>query len=1174
MEKNALFFQYVKNIFKKNREMKLSFLLISLALFNVHANSYAQNKKLTLKIENRSVEHVLKTIESESKFKFFYITDEIDVSRRVSLDVVNTPIKEILDVLFVDGRVTYSVLKKQIVLRAKAPELVAVDKIGQDQGGQNKVPIQDFTISGSITDKNGIPIAGVNIIEKNTTNGVASDFDGNFSIGVEGPESVLVFSYLGFKNQEITVGNQETLTVVLEEDSQGLEEVVVIGYGSRKKKDITGAVSSISSDKFADQVNSSAEFAIQGKLPGVFISNPGSNPNSRPDVRIRGVSTLGFNDPLYVIDGVPVIEGGAAAGPNTRERDNRGGVNILNLINPNDIESISVLKDASATAIYGVRASNGVILIETKRGRAGKTNINFTQRYGISQLNKRYNTLNTQQYTDIVNQAWENSVSESRDDEDFGVLFDPDSDEYLGDSPTFDWLEKGLRNTAVLQEYNLSVTGGSEKSNFAFSAGYADQEDVLFDTSFKRYSMSINSDHRITDWLTIGESYRLAVTETPDEVVFDGNIFRTMTFAAPWQPYLNPNGLNGYQEVGREVNGSFAADQGYGPATIDNYFGYADFWQQESTLVRNLGSAYFELKPFDGFRLRGTLSVDYFTNLRDQFRLAESGLFRNGVLDPSSTRVNRRETKNFNLTTEFLAAYNKSFGNHNVDLTFNFMDQKAKWDVLNIDANNTGLTSFDQRRIETALAAENKIASLNRSESGLLGYLGRISYNYNSKYYVDGTIRRDGSSKFAEGYKWGTFPAVAVAWRVSSEKFLENVDWLNDLKFRAGWGQTGNQETRDFAYLSLVNPGPSYPTGNGNINPGAVLGDFPIIDTTWETVTSTNFGVDATLFDNKVTFTAEYYDRKTEDILQAISIPQVIGALTQPVVNLATVENSGFELEFNYNDRFGELGLNVGLNFTTVENNVTRLFNDNPQGSQEARIEIGFPIGYIYGYQTDGILQSDAEVAAYLAEVEDPGNTGQLAPGDFRFKDLYGEPTEADGEFAYRSEGADGTINGLDRTYLGKTIPGYFYGLNLGLDYKGFDLGLTFRGVGDVQRYNRAKQIGESVGNAGDNNYLTSLLDSWTPSNRSTTQPRIVAGDPSGNNRFSDRWIEDADFLRLQNLQLGYSFKPALLDQLRASNFRVYTTLSNVFVITPYSGLDPEDDTTPFTFTMGFNIGF
>ncbi|GAB5476080.1 MAG: TonB-dependent receptor [Maribacter sp.] len=1170
MEKKALFPKFLGNIFKKNKKMKLSVLLFIVVLFNVQANSYAQNKKLTLVVENLSIEQVLKKIETESKFKFFFRTDEMDVQKKVSFEVEETPIKEILDIIFPNKSVSYKVVKKQIILKPQA----VTNEIVTDTKASDSVEttIQESTISGTVTDSNGLPLAGVNVLEKDSANGVATDFDGNYSITVGSSEVTLVFSYLGFKTKEIVVAQREQINVVLEEDSQGLEEVVVIGYGSRKKKDLTGAVSSINTEELTQQVVPSAEFAIQGRLPGVFISNPGSNPNSRPDVRIRGISTLGFNDPLYVIDGVPVIEGGAAAPGGTRESDNRGGVNILNLINPNDIESISVLKDASATAIYGVRASNGVILIETKRGKKGKTNITFSQRYGISTLRKRYNTLNSHEYADITNLAWDNSITDSRDDEDFGVLFDSSSPEYLGNSPTYDWVDQGVRNTAVQQDYNVSVTGGSDVSNFAVSGGYTSQEDVLFDTSFKRYSFSVNSDHRITDWLSVGQSYRLAVTETPDEQVFNGNMFRRLTYTAPWQPIFDPNNPSGFAEIGREYNGEFEGN-GYGPATNANYLGYAQFWQQESTLVRNLGSVYAEIKPFSGFRIRGTLSVDYFTNRRDQFRLAEGGLFRTGELGSNGTVVQRRETSNFNLTKELLLGYTKSFGKHNIDITLNAMDQRASWDILTVDATNTGIASYDQRFIDEALSNDNKNSLLTRNESGLQGYLGRLSYNFASKYYIDGTIRRDGSSKFADGFKWGTFPALAVAWRVSSEKFLENASWLNDLKFRAGWGQTGNQETRDFAYASLVNRNPSYPTGDGNINSGSALSDFPILDTTWETVTTTNIGLDATLFD-KLSLTAEYYFRKTEDILQEIDIPDVIGAQTAPVVNLATVENKGIEIDLSYSDQFGELGFRAGFNLTTVDNVVTELFNDRPQGSQEARIEEGFPIGYIYGYETDGILQNQAEVDAYLNQIEDPGNDAQLAPGDFRFKDIYGDPTDSDGEFAYRSLGADGTIDGLDRTYLGKTVPGYYYGLNFNLDYKGFDLGLIFRGVGDVQRINGALQQGLSMADPGDSNYLREILGYWTPQNNSNIYPRLVAGDPSGNNRFSDRWVEDADFFRLQNIQLGYTFNSKLVEQMGVTNLRLYTTISNVFVASPYSGLDPENDTTPFTYTMGLNIGF
>ena len=509
------------------------------------------------------------------------------------------------------------------------------------------------------------------------------------------------------------------------------------------------------------------------------------------------------------------------------------------------------------------------------------------------------------------------------------------------------------------------------------------------------------------------------------------------------------------------------------------------------------------------------------------------------------------------------------------------MDQKTYWDIITIESLNTGIPNYDQRRIEEAIPVEDRNGSVLRNRSGLQGYLGRVGYNFDSKYYIDATVRRDGSSKFGPGFKWGTFPAVGVAWRVSSEKFMENVFWLNDLKFRAGYGKTGNQETRDFAFLSIVNTNPAYPTGatgdgNGIVNQGIALGDFPILDTTWETVTSTNFGVDATILDNKLLITAEYFLRETEDILQEISIPQVIGALTRPVINLATVENKGFEFAFDYQDKFGEIGFNANLNFTAVQNEVTSLFNDLPQSLPGGgRVELGESIGFINGYKTDGILQTPAEVEAYLEQTTIPGNEAQLAPGDLRFQDLGGQPEEgATGAEAFRSFGADGEINNFDQVNIGNTIPGYYYGLNLNFDYKGFDLGFSFRGLGDVQRINQIRRTGESVSNIGPN-YLTSILDSWTPTNPSTTLPRIVAEDPSGNNRLSDRFVEDADFFRLQNLQFGYSFNPDLLEQLGgATRFRVYTTLSNVFVVTPYTGLDPENDTTPFVLTMGLNLSF
>lgn len=1032
---------------------------------------------------------------------------------------------------------------------------------------------QSKMITGKITDTAGEPLIGANIMIQSTSKGTLSDVEGNFSLEIDDSNGRLMISYIGYENQEVAIDGRSSITIILEEAATGLEEVIVIGYGTRRSKDLTGAVTQLSGKELNNEVRLTPELAMQGKMAGVLVSNPGSNPLARPTVRIRGVSTLGFNDPLYVIDGVPVIEGGAASG-NSRDQDIRGNVNVFNLINPNDIESITVLKDASATAIYGVRASNGVILIQTKRGKEGKSRISFSSSYGIQNINKRYETIPTEEYAALYREAYDNNPNQTLADDDFGVLFDPSSPDYLGNNPTYNWIDEAVVSNAPIQDHNVSVSGGNRGSNYAFGAGYASQENAMFASRLDRYSFFLNSDHQLKDWLKVGQTYRFVISETSQE---SGVGINNASLINPWQPLFDANQLNGFALPGREISGAFQS-MGYGNSTRSNFLGQSDFIWDERRIQRNLGSFYAEISPLKGLRLRGTISFDVFTNTNERYTAAESGLFDQGrgTLQPDGTTFRRRSNENVNYVTEFLIGYNKSFGQHNVDLILNAMDQKTQWNNSQNAANQTGLTDYDQRRIEEGWPPETKGLFYERARNGLQGYMARVSYNFDNRYYLDGTVRRDGSSKFGEGYKWGTFPSVAAAWRISAESFLSGLEFIDDLKIRAGWGQTGNQETRDFAYLSLVNFNPVYAlgtsgeAGEGNIVPAAVLGDFPILDLSWETVTTTNIGFDAYLWKNKVSFTAEYYERITEGILQFIDIPLVVGALNRPVVNLATVENKGFEFVIGYNERFGDVKFSSNFNLTTVDNKVTKLYKNLPQGDQ-SRIEIGYPINFIRGYQVGGIFQSQAEVDAWLANTSDPGNDNQKEAGDYYFLDRFGPPGDNATEGDYRSPGADGVINSFDQDYLGTRIPGYYYGLSLGAEYKNLDLNVTFRGVGDVQRVNSIRQSGESM-NAGGNNSLTSVRNRWTVNNPSNDMPRALAGDPSGNNRFSSRWVEDANFFRLQNLQLGYSFKKAVLDKLSASNLRIYFSVSNLFVVTPYTGLDPENDTTPLTFVFGVNL--
>ncbi len=1129
------------------------------------SSSEAQRQSLdkiyvSVDIDNLTLEDALQLLSNETEFNFSYNDERVNEEKIVTASVKNKSMATLLKRMSKDYDLKFKRINENIYVSRKNNTGKAIEE-------EITNLYQEREIIGKVIsaeDNTGLP--GVNVIVQGTATGTITDVEGNYKIDVSDEGTKLEFSSVGYIKEVVLVGTRTVIDISLTPDITQLSELVVIGYGTRERKDLTGAISQISAKELVNEIKMSPELALQGKMAGVYVSNPGSDPMARPDVRIRGVSTLGFSDPLYVIDGIPIYEGGASI-DDARSQDLRGNMNVLSMINPNDIASISVLKDASATAIYGVRASNGVILIQTKRGEEGKAKVNFSSSFGVQNIKKRYDVLSTGEYVDMFNEAYANNPNEDITTNQWWPLFDPTSPEYLGDSPTYDWMEEATLKNAKIQDYNVSISGGNSESNYAMGAGYASQENALFRSQVDRYSFFANSDHQLTDWLKIGESYRLTVAKTSEN---DGADIQAATMVNPWQPLFDPDGLNGYALTGVK---------GYGNSTRNNFLGQADYSVRDRELIRNLGSLYAEISPFDGLRFRGTLSIDFLTNARETFSLPEEGLFigNQGVLNTDGSTYGRRMNENRSIIMEFLVGYQKTIGNHSFDLVLNAMDQKAQWNNTQNSAKNTGLLSWEQRMINEGWAPDTKNLLYERKHYGMIGYMGRLSYNYDSKYYFDATVRKDGTSRFAPGYKWGTFPSFAAAWRISSENFMSSATFINDLKLRVGWGKVGNQETDEFKFLSLVNFNPKYALGSigggsGNIMDAAALGDFPIVDLSWETVTTQNIGIDALVLNNKLSLTAEYYQRFTEDILQGIEIPKVIGALSNPVVNLATVENKGFEFVVGYNDKIGDLGISTNLNFTTVDNKVTETYRNMAYGGNENRIEVGYPIEFINGYKVNGIFQTQAEVDAELLKTNDPGNDAEKSPGDMYFQDLYSPPSGEDPE-EYRSEGADGEISGHDMVYLGKKIPGYYYGLNVGLNYKGFDLGITFRGIGDVQKVNNIRQNGEQMSTGGVN-YLASVRNRWTINNPSTTMPRAISSDPTSNNRFSDRWVEDAGFFRMQNAQIGYNFSGPAIEQAKIANLRIYLSMSNLFVLSPYSGLDPEDDTTPNTFVFGINLGF
>ncbi|MGA0556101.1 SusC/RagA family TonB-linked outer membrane protein [Larkinella sp. VNQ87] len=1054
-------------------------------------------------------------------------------------------------------------------------------------------------VSGRVTDENNNGLPGVNITERGTTNGTTTDAEGNYRLSVEGGGSVLAFSFLGYQTQSLTVGSNTVLNLRMTPDERSLSEVVVIGYGERQRKDLTGAVSVVGADDLVKAKALNPELSMQGRLPGVFVSTPGGAPNARPVVRIRGVNTLGFNDPLYVIDGVPVTEYGNGApqsGNSAQATDIRGSINILNLINPNDIESISVLKDASSAAIYGVRAANGVVLITTKRGKAGRPRVEVAASRGVQNLPNRYDVLNLPEYVDLVREMYANNPAQANN---LPTVYREGSAAYLGNLPQQDWQSAIVNKNAVTEDYSAKISGGSESTTYYVSGGYARTESPIQQNNFKRYSLAFNLTSKIGRLIEVGLTNRLSYVDALDNSQTD---LASAWRYAPWQPLTALEGRPQYNGLAQVVNPTFNPNPNfnptlvslgggpftitnnallYGTATRTNVLGAWDTRRTDYSLLRNLGSAYVQLEPIRGLKLKGTLSADWYLNVRNTWQSVEYYRFASPFVNTFSAtngtskgQIQQRTSRNYNLVKEFSINYARMFGDHSVDLLVNAMDQKYGSNFT--QAFNTQINYYNPDALALLNTTPYSTALVVPENNALQGYLGRLSYHYKSKYYLDATIRRDGTSRFDRDYRWGTFPSLAVAWRISAEPFLKPLTWLTDLKIRAGIGEIGNQETTQFAFVSLVNFNPDYSYGSGvngdaigGLQNGIRLANIPVRNLSWERVLTRNIGFDASLFENRITATVEYYDKKTSGILQTVTLPASAGIDDgqAPTNNIASVRNSGFEFQVTYNGKVGnDLTYNIGGNLTTVNNRVTGLYRDLAFTSGNNRTEIGQPIGYIFGYKFAGIFQNQGEIDAYKATrpsgaaAKDAINGDRMVPGDAYFEDTNG----------------DGIVNANDRVFLGRSVnnPGFFYGVNLGATYRGFDFSLFFQGVGDVQNINTERQAGISM-NSENINYWTDVRNRWTASNPSTTLPRAVQGDPASNNRFSDRFVEDASFMRLKNLQLGYTLPKSILGTV-LSNVRVYLTGNNVLTFTNWSGLDPENDAIPpaRSWILGVNVNF
>lgn len=1168
----------------------LQMMLVTLfsTLANAHSVSGQEilNREVTINVESAKIKQVLREIEKQTNARFVYSGSSIRSDKMISLKASNTRLEVVLNEMLKPLKINYEVFDTRILLKKSAADFGAIIKID--------IPIEEVgppkqTVRGTVTDEQNQPLPGVNVLVKSAQDGTVTDAEGRYELEVPDGTAVLLFSYIGFETQEITVGNQAVINITLKAATQVLDELVVIGYGERSRKDLTGAVSSVGEKDIQKSISVSPELAMQGRMAGVFVSTPGGLPGARPNVQIRGLNTFGNAQPLYVVDGIPITEFNRGYEKNAdRDSDLQGTINVLSLISPSDIESISVLKDASSAAIYGVRAANGVVLITTKKGIQGRSRLELNASTGIQNLPKTFDVLDVQQYVALYQETYANDPSQA------GKLpaeFDPTNAGYLGNRPTVDWQKPFLNEDAAIHDVSAKISGGNEGTNYYVSGGYAYTEAPVINNNLKRYSLAANVNSRISKMVKAGVTYRLGYVDANEaNEDFSGGL-GYVSRTSPWQQIYDINSPSGYAP---SWDITFKENKDYDPSKISsgakfdidkqtalwgaetntNVYAIQALRDNRFNILRNLGTAYAQIEPLPGLRIKGTLSADWYQQQRKQWTDINSYLYNQTPGNPyagndgtSKGSYSERYTRNSNIVQELSVNYAKTIGRHRFDILLNAMEQTYRFHY--IGANTSQVVSADPLLRENIdLIVPYATSEANRRDKNVLqGYLGRLSYVFSDKYYIDLTIRRDGSSRFAPGYKWGTFPAAAVAWRISAEPFLQKTKWINDLKLRAGYGELGNQETASFAYLSKVEYKPSYAYGSGDNNPfgtpiyGVRLADFPNRELSWEVTKTLNFAVDGLLFNEHVNFTLEYYNKLTEGILQSTQLPSSVGNENNPIFNVASVRNTGWELSLGYNNTIGrDFNFNVSGNITTVNNEVETLYKDQSFGGELARIESGQSLFYLWGYQVGGIFQNQGEIDAYVAKTQDKINGNKFAPGDIYFKDSNG----------------DGVVDPDDRTYLGRTIPGFYYGLNLGANYKFVDVSIFFQGIGDIYKYNSVRASGECMCGPGSNMW-TSTLDRWTTSNPSTTMPRAVQSDPAGNNRFSSRFVENASFLRLKNVQVGFNIPKNWLEATRTfEQARIYVSGTNLFTATDWKGLDPENDVLPpaRTWIIGANLTF
>ncbi|MCO6480104.1 MAG: TonB-dependent receptor [Phaeodactylibacter sp.] len=985
-------------------------------------------------------------------------------------------------------------------------------------------------VKGTVTDAStGEPLIGVNVLVENTSTGTVTDFDGSYSLTAPDRESVLSFSYIGYQPKEVTVGAQTTIDVTLLLQVETIEQVVVIGYGTQKKENLTGAISVVSAEDLKEANATSVAQALQGRTPGVNITSTTGRPGAAPSIRIRGVGSINNSaQPIVVIDNII------------------SSIGALNNLNPQDIESVSVLKDAASAAIYGARSSNGVILVKTKSGQAGELRVEYNNLAGFATLPRRMDIMNAQEYRDFYAKVYE--VHNATYPNDQRVLPPAYTDAVWaanGNTDT-DWQGLITNDFALKQNHYLSFSGGSDKSTFMFSANYVSEEGVLITTDNTLVNLRINSEHKLLNGrVRVGENFAFTKKDGRQEA---GGQWLTAVVTSPLMPVYNESAKGGFQGPDPAITGINERTNPVAELHLNERF------NDENNIFGNI---YAEIDILKGLTFRTVLGANFFndrnTNWSPRYELVQR----------SNPTASLSETDRYVQSWQFdqILRYNTTVGNHSIGLMAGHTAEKASSNQITAAAND-----FRWESLQTVGGGNPEFTTSSQFKSDKTGesFFGRLNYEYAGKYLLTGTVRRDGSSRFGPNNRFGTFPSFSLGWKISEDFFRgAQYGWMDLLKLRFGYGFNGNEPDRDFLYETFIS------TYNEHVytlgDPGRpVFGAAPYYnfgspELKWESAEMINYGIDFVGFNGRVEFYAEYYIKNQNDLITNLPLQMVYGLsgdAQPPLVNLGDIRNSGFEFNLIYRNYENPFKYQISANLTTVKNTVeflpsNRIFNS---GNTNVAI-VGHSIGSYFGFVDQGLLDRDdfaQDANGNLIQDEDgrfqplvPFQTDFMAPGDIRFADL----------------NQDGVINAADQTIIGKVIPDFTYGLTIDLRYKLFDLNILFQGVQNVDLYNRYRSRANlAAGNetSKDENKLRSVQDYWTPDNPVRDQTRLGLGDYNDNDRISTWWIEDASFLRVRNLQVGFTLPNSLMNNLRIRNLRIFIGGENLLTFTKYSGYDPE----------------